>query len=84
MLIWMKTTMNLPDALFAVVKQRAVAEGRTVTSFMEQALRAYLERDDGAAVPAVTLPSWGGGSAGGYLVDIADRDALWAALDDAS
>lgn len=84
MLICVKTTMNLPDALYAAVKKRAAAEDHTVTSLVEEALRARLSTPDGDRRVPVELPSWGAGSANGYLVDITNRDALWAALDDRS
>lgn len=83
MLIRMKTTMNLPDALFIAVKQRANAEHRSVTSVVEEALRSLLAERPSAA-KSIHLPSWGAGSSDGYLVDLEDRDALWAALDESA
>lgn len=77
----MKTTMNLPDSLFAEVKRRASAENRTVTSFVEQALRVALESGS-AGRPVHPLPTWRGGSSGGHLVDLDDRDAVWRVLDE--
>lgn len=82
MLICMKTTLNLPDALFEAAKQGAAAEGVTMTSYVEEALRARLASTGSAAVDPVILPTWSGHSAGGYRIDIADRDALWAVLDE--
>ena len=79
MLVCMRTTMNLPDALLAEAKQRAAHEGRTLTSFVEEALRARLQEAGEAPPTTVDLPTWDGGE---MLVDITDRDALWAALDD--
>jgi len=38
----MRTTLNFADALLRRAKQRAVAEGETLTAFIEKALRAYL------------------------------------------
>ncbi len=79
MLMCMRTTLNLPDGLVEAAKAKAAAEGRTLTSVVEEGIRAVLE------VPAprpsaTTLPAYG--EAGGrFLVDPADRDALWAALD---
>lgn len=43
MLTHMRTTMNLPDDLYRSARVRAAEEGRTVTSVMAEALRAYLE-----------------------------------------
>ncbi|MEJ5868238.1 type II toxin-antitoxin system VapB family antitoxin [Pseudokineococcus sp. 5B2Z-1] len=78
----MRTTLNLADGLMAEVKQRASQEGRTTTSFIEEALRAYLaaERTSPSDEP---LPSWGSAD-GRVLVDLEDRDAVWAALDETS
>lgn len=81
MVICMKTTLNLPDALYRDLKQKAAAEDRTITSVVEQALRAAL-----AAGPdgpnAAPLPTWPGGSSRGYLVDLTDSRAVWDALDE--
>ncbi len=78
MLICMRTTINLPDGLAEAAKRRAAEDGRTFTSLVEEGLRRVLD-DDGAAQP-VRLPSFGD-PAGRLLVDVADREALWAALD---
>ncbi len=42
MLVCMRTTLNLPDALAQEAKARAEAEGRTLTSLVEEGLRAGL------------------------------------------
>jgi hypothetical protein len=77
----MRTTINLPDTLAAAAKARAAAEGRTFTSLVEEGLRSVLADDHGdPGGPVEALPTFG--DAGGrFLVDLADRDALWAALD---
>lgn len=81
MVVCMKTTLNLPDALLESVKQRASQEGRTMTSFVEEALRARLVEHGDTRLKPVDLPSWGAGSANGYLVDLEDRDAVWDVMD---
>jgi hypothetical protein len=79
MLICMRTTINLPDALAEAAKRRAAEEGRTFTSVVEEALRTVLEtRPERQAVPE--LPAYGDPS-GRFLVDPADRTAVWDALD---
>ena len=78
MLICMRTTINLPDALAEAAKAKAAAEGRTFTSLVEEGLRAVLAAVS-PTVP-VELPAYGV-AAGAVLVDVADREALWAALD---
>ncbi len=80
MLIHMRTTINLPDALATAAKQRAKAEGRTFTSLVEEGLRALLDGADERS--RVELPVFEPPAGGrGMLVDIADKQALWEALD---
>ncbi len=79
MLVCMRTTINLPDALAEDAKAKARAEGRTFTSVVEEGLRRVLASDDEEPGP-VELPVWG--RAGDrFLVDLLDREALWRALD---
>ena len=80
MLICMRTTLNLPDALAEEVRRRAAAEGRTFTSLVVEGLRAVLAKAETPAAPAPRLPAYGRGD-GKMLVDITDRDALWEVLD---
>ncbi|MHA7987783.1 ribbon-helix-helix domain-containing protein [Rathayibacter sp. CAU 1779] len=47
----MRTTILLPDELYRATKRRATEEGRTMTSFIEEALRAQL-----AALPESHTP----------------------------
>lgn len=79
MLICMRTTLNLPDALAREAKARAAAEGRTLTSVVEEGLRAVLATPT-AADDTTPLPSYGDPD-DRFLVDLDDRDALWEALD---
>ena len=78
MLVCVRTTINLPDALAEAAKAKAAAEGRTFTSVVEEGLRAVLGSERPA--PAVKLPAYGA-TDGKVLVDPADREALWVALD---
>lgn len=78
MLVCMRTTLNLPDALVQQAKARAAAEGRTLTSVVEEGLRTVLRSVPTAAT--VELPAYGSG-AGALLVDLDDRAALADALD---
>jgi hypothetical protein len=81
MLICMRTTLDLDDALLRSVKARAAETGRTMTSFIEEALRDHLVRISGDAPTQplrwVVVP--GGPRAG---VDLADRDALLDAMEE--
>ncbi len=77
--MYMRTTLELSDSLVEAVKAKAKQEGRTFTSVVEEALRQLLARHAVSAGP-VELPAYGDPN-GRFLVDIADRDALWDALD---
>jgi len=79
MLVCVRTTLNIPDALVDALKARAQAEGRTFTSLVEEGLRAVLAQEIPAQRPS-PLPAYGDPD-GDFLVDPADRDAVWAALD---
>lgn len=82
MLICMRTTINLPDALAAQAKMRAVAEGRTFTSLVEEGLRSVLAGERGlpSSEGPQPLPAFGDARAS-FLIDPADREAVWRALD---
>lgn len=80
MLICMRTTINLPDALAEAAKAKAAEEGRTFTSVVEEGLRAVLVGAGTGTDGDVELPAYGDPGARA-LVDIDDRDALWAVLD---
>jgi len=77
----MRTTINLPDTLAAEAKARAAADGRTFTSLVAEGLRTVLASGrvplDAQPVP---LPAFGDPH-DRLLVDLADRDAVWAALE---
>jgi len=80
MLNCMRTTINLPDGLAEAAKALAAAEGRTFTSVVEQGLRAVLDQPEEAnriEVPVFDPPTGGRG----MLVNIADSQSLWDALD---
>lgn len=79
MLVCMRATINLPDSLAEAAKERARAEGRTFTSLVEEGLRNVLDRGE-ERLPSERLPSYGRPD-GRVLVDLTDRDAVWAALD---
>lgn len=79
MLFCMRTTLNLSDALAREAKSRAASEGRTLTSFLEEAIREYLSRPAPAA-PSGPLPTYTPKTAG-TLVDLDDKDAVRDAMD---
>ena len=75
----MRTSMNLPDALLDAARERAQRDGRTVTSLMEEALWDFLARS-APAEDAPALPT-DGHPTGRMLIDLDDKDAVWAVLD---
>jgi hypothetical protein len=68
----MKTTLNIDDQLMAKVKQAAARQGRTMSEFIESALRVALHtnRKQSKRTP---LPTFRGGP---FRVNVADNDAL--------
>ncbi|MDE0547457.1 ribbon-helix-helix protein, CopG family [Microbacterium sp. C7(2022)] len=79
----MRTTVILPDELYRQVKEAARARGRTVTSFMEEALQRELARRDSSLGPVdVHLAPPSGSRDSRPLVDLTDKEAVWAALDE--
>ena len=73
----MKTTLNIDDVVMARLKREAARSGRTMSELVETALRALLQaRPARPALPP--LPTF---DSGGALVDIADREALYSAME---
>ena len=77
MVFHMKTTLNIDDSVMAELKREAVKQRRTMSELVESALR-LLFRTEKTKRPLPPLPSF---RSGGYLVDIADRDALYQAME---
>ena len=77
MALHMKTTLNIDDGVMIELKREAARQGRTMSEMVETALRLLLrsQRKRGSAPP---LPRF---RSGGALVDIADRDALYHAME---
>ena len=73
----MKTTLNIDDTVMAELKREAARQGRTMSELVELALRLLL-RSNRKPQKLVALPTF---HSGGALVDIADRDALYHALE---
>jgi hypothetical protein len=73
----MKTTLNIDDTVMAELKREAARQGRTMSEMVETALRLLLRpQHKRETIPA--LPTF---SSGGAMVDIADRDALYHAME---
>jgi Arc/MetJ family transcription regulator len=77
MALRMKTTLNIDDTVMAELKREAARQGRTMSELVETALRLLLrsqrKRESFPALPRFR--------SGGALVDIADRDALYHAME---
>lgn len=73
----MKTTLNIDETVMARLKQESVRTGRTMSELVETALRRLLQANPKPA-PLPPLPSF---RSGGARVDIADREALYRAME---
>jgi plasmid stability protein len=74
----MKTTLQIDDGVMKKLKREAARQGKTMSELVETALRRMLEAP--AAKKALPpLPTFKGGE---ELVDIADRDALYRAMEE--
>jgi len=74
----MKTTLNIDDKVMAELKHEAIRQGRTMSELVESALRLLLRspRHQEALPP---LPAF---HSGGSLVDIANREMLYHAMEE--
>jgi Ribbon-helix-helix protein, copG family len=77
MVFHMKTTLIIDDTVMARLKRESARTGRTMSELVETALRRMLQ----AKPDAVDLPPLPSFSSGGALVDIADREALYRAME---
>jgi hypothetical protein len=73
----MKTTLNIDETVMAQLKREAARQGRTMSDLVETALRT-LFRSQKKREPVPPLPTF---QSGGTLVEIADRDALYHAME---
>ncbi len=78
MVFRMKTTLNIDDTVMAELKREAARQGRTMSELVETALR-LLFRPQRKRKQLRDLPTF---NSGGHLVDIADRNALYDAMED--
>lgn len=68
-----RTTLILDGGLYADLKRRAAAEGRTLTDVVERVLRLGIQAQTGLRRGRERLPSY---DLGPFLVDPSDRAAL--------
>lgn len=79
MVFHMKTTLNIDDTVMARLRQEAARQQRTMSELVEAGLRLVLEPQPMEASPPLPpLPTF---ESGGQLVDVADRDALYQAME---
>ena len=74
----MKTTLNISDPVMAALRREAAKRDCTMSELVETALRRLLESKPSPA----ELPPLPGFHGGAELVDIADREALYDAMDE--
>lgn len=77
MVFHMKTTLTIDDSVMARLRRESARTGRTMSELVETALRRLLQSKPDA-VALAPLPSF---KSGGALVDIADREALYRAME---
>jgi hypothetical protein len=73
----MKTTLNIDDSVYAQLKQEAARQGRTMSELVETGLRLLFRAQKRQRV-LPPLPTF---QSGGPLVDVADREALYQAME---
>lgn len=73
----MKTTLTIDDSVMARLRRESARTGRTMSELVETALRLLLQARP-EPVELQPLPSF---TSGGALVDIADREALYRAME---
>jgi hypothetical protein len=73
----MKTTLIIDDSVMTLLKREAARRGCTMSELVESALRRLLSEKE-ARSPLPPLPKF---KSGGAVVDVADRDALYQAME---
>lgn len=73
----MKTTLNIDDSVMTALKKEAARRGCTMSELVESALRLMLRPPKNHR----TLPVLPKFRSGGALVDVADREALYQAME---
>ncbi len=75
----MKTTLNIDDTVMGRLRREAARQGKTMSELVESALRLlFHERKRSKKKKLRPLPRFHGGKP---LVDIADRNALYDAME---
>lgn len=77
MFFHMKTTLHIDDQVMVELKREAARQGRTMSELVETALRLLLEpKKSRERLPRLPVLR-----SGGALVDVADREALYRAME---
>lgn len=74
----MKTTLNIDDRVMAQLRKEATERGTTLSKLVEAALRLFLRKVEAPR----DLPELPIHKSGGLLVDVANREALYRAMED--
>ncbi len=77
MVLHMKTTLNIDETVMAQLRREAARQGRTMSELVEAALRSLFQSRKKPAELSC-LPTF---NSGGAFVEIADRDALYQAME---
>ena len=77
----MKTTLNIDPTVMQRLREESARRGTTMSELVEAGLRRILADPAEGSGPRglASLPSW---KSGGARVDLADRDALYDAMDE--
>jgi hypothetical protein len=75
----MKTTLIIDDTVMVRLREEAVRRGETISHLVESALRLLLQPPQQPPPELPPLPVF---DSGGALVDIADREALYEAMEE--
>ena len=79
MVFHMKTTLNIDDTVMNRLRREAARQGKTMSELVEAALRLLFQaRGPKSKRKLKPLPTF---HSGGYLVDIADRNALYDVME---
>ena len=78
MVFHMKTTLVIDDGVMRRLREEAARRGTTISSLVEAALRALPDRSGEAAGELPELPAF---DLGRPAVDVADREALYQAME---
>ena len=73
----LKTRLNIDGMVVRQLRREAARQGRTMSELVETALRSLFQRQKEPAELSL-LPRF---NSGGAFVDIADRDALYQAME---